>query len=85
MNIREFTAHVLKMRDEKILLEPIPWNDLLREHGYYSVPSAGFLSLHNSRTDWCREQFGDDHFVWTGSDFWFETESAAVLFALRWL
>jgi hypothetical protein len=84
MNIREFTADVLKMRGEKKSNDPIPWNDLLQKQGYYSVPSKGFMSLRNPPTEWCKEQFGDDHFVWTGSDFWFETEAAAVLFALRW-
>jgi hypothetical protein len=34
--------------------------------------------------DWCGEQFGPEHFAWTGSKFWFETESDAIMFALRW-
>ena len=33
---------------------------------------------------WCRENIGEQHYSWTGSTFWFETERAAMLFALRW-
>jgi hypothetical protein len=33
---------------------------------------------------WCEQQFGKDHYAWTGSTFWFETEKDATLFGLRW-
>ena len=33
---------------------------------------------------WCKEQYGEDHYTWTGSRFWFETEQDATWFAMRW-
>jgi hypothetical protein len=33
---------------------------------------------------WCEQQFGKDHYAWTGSTFWFETKKDATLFGLRW-
>lgn len=63
------------------------WASRFREAGYYSVPAGlkgvqqEWQSIHN----WCEKQFGSNHYTWTGSTFWFETEEHAVLFALRWV
>lgn len=54
--------------------------------GYHPV-ELGTLGLVNEWQEchrWCREHIGEDHYSWTGSTFWFETDKAAVLFALRW-
>jgi hypothetical protein len=81
-SIREFTRRIDR---SGIHSQPGLWNQRLRAAGYYSAelglsPFTNWQHVH----DWCCDQFGEDHYVWTGSTFWFETEQAAVLFALRW-
>jgi hypothetical protein len=88
-SIREFTQQVLEMQDKKQLYEPIDWNHVLKVQGYMgvSVPIKVSKMNEGERTQmrtWCNLNVGEEHYVWTGSQFWFETESAAVLFALRW-
>jgi hypothetical protein len=63
------------------------WNRELAVGGYYEVPMRTVQNFVNRKqaTDWCREQFGEDHYCWTGGSFWFECEEHAVLFTLRWL
>lgn len=62
------------------------WQRRLRDAGYHEVPTAqlmgvtGWTDIH----EWCLQKFGEDHYTWTGSIFWFETEQHAVLFTLRW-
>ena len=54
--------------------------------GYYPV-ELGTLFLMGEWTEchrWCCEHIGEDHYSWTGGTFWFETEKAAMWFALRW-
>ena len=34
---------------------------------------------------WCKCEVGEDNYTWTGTRFYFSSEQAAVLFALRWL
>jgi hypothetical protein len=61
------------------------WNKILESGGYIRVE---FNVTHGDTrrvAQWCREKFGADHYYWTGGAFWFETEKAAVLFALRWV
>lgn len=87
ISIREFTRQVTAMRDQKKLLDPIDWNSILADRGYVPVPIGYRVRRQGDRTArlaWCVEQFGEEHYAWTGSNFWFETESDAVLFALRW-
>jgi hypothetical protein len=87
ISIRAFTDHVIKMSDEKHLFEPVDWNAMLADHGYVPVPIGVRVRKPGERTDmraWCNEQFGEEHYVWTGSNYWFETESDAIMFALRW-
>ena len=80
-SIRETTYAIMKRCQELNMDRPIPWNDILQELGYHRVALPGADLL---KTDWCQEKFGDDHFVWTGAYFWFETEQDAVMFTLRW-
>jgi len=66
-------------------LESIDWNQLLEQQGYVSVE----LDYQSDITllqayHWCCEQFGKEHFTWTGSRHWFESEQNAALFMLRW-
>ena len=54
--------------------------------GYYPV-KLGMLGLVGEWQEchqWCRDYIGEGHYSWTGSTFWFETEKAAIWFALRW-
>ena len=87
ISIRAFTDHVIKMADEKHLFEPVDWNAMLADHGYVPVPIGVRVRKpgeRNAMRAWCLEQLGEEHFVWTGSNYWFETESDAIMFALRW-
>lgn len=87
ISIRVFTDHVIKMADEKHLFEPVDWNAMLADHGYVPVPIGVRVSKPGERNAmrlWCCEQFGEEHYAWTGSNYWFETESDAIMFALRW-
>ncbi len=80
-SIREFL--LLLIDRTGIHSQPGLWHQRFRAAGYRPVE----VGLHHSGQDiheWCCDQFGEDHYVWTGSKFWFETEQAAVLFALRW-
>lgn len=75
------------MTDKKQLFEPIDWNACLADCGYVSVPIGVRVHKSGERTAmraWCDEQFGEEHYAWTGSKFWFETEQDAIMFALRW-
>lgn len=87
ISINEFTRQVMAMRDEQKLIDPIDWNFVLTQAGY--VPVSAQLRARRegerlSMIDWCTEQFGIDHYVWTGLNFWFETEQDAIMFALRY-
>ena len=70
----------------EVLLGPpkeINWPLTLESAGYYSH------HLHTIKhwTDihvWCREHFGETHYAWTGSVFWFERREDAVFFKLKW-
>lgn len=57
----------------------------LEQKGFYSV-TLGLNGLRQWQYvhQWCQEQFGEEHYTWTGSIFWFEDEKHAMLFALRW-
>lgn len=68
-------------------LHPSPPTDaeIFEQAGFYSAAlgdlgNSDWQEIHQ----WCRQQFNRDHYTWTGSTFWFETEQAAVLFTLRW-
>ena len=60
------------------------WYSRFLKAGYYQIEISGFDEWSETHK-WCREQFGEDHYNWTGSIFWFETERDATFFALRWL
>jgi hypothetical protein len=55
---------------------------LLMNAGYYPVKMYKYvgLPLH----DWLMEHVGYDNYNWTGSVFWFNTQSDATWFALNW-
>ena len=62
------------------------WARRLAEAGYYSVKVGRIFIEHEWQNihGWCEDQFGENHYVWTGTTWWFETDRDAVLFALRW-
>jgi len=81
VSIADFIAQVQEMRNSGKPIEPANWNGLFLLNGYISVE----LSPRDKECyEWCKEQFGSDHFAWTGSNFWFETEKDAIMFTLRW-
>jgi hypothetical protein len=64
--------------------EPLDWNVKLEEGGYYSVDlrsAEHWTDIHQ----WCRGQYGQENYSWSGTRFWFQTDREAMLFALRWL
>ena len=81
VSIVECISQIKKVHDAGRLVEPLDWNDLFEISGYVSVKSS---SDYKVCCDWCREQFGPEHFAWTGSKFWFESEKDAIMFTLRW-
>jgi hypothetical protein len=81
ISIADFITQVNKIIESDGLSEPINWNGLFLLNGYISVE---FTPKNKECYDWGREQFGPEHFAWTGSKFWFETEKDAIMFTLRW-
>jgi hypothetical protein len=65
----------------------IDWNNALRNSGYHEIEYNQILNHDVSVlmiAQWCDEHVGIEHHVWTGGYWWFETEQAAMMFALRW-
>jgi len=62
------------------------WNLRFQDAGYYRIePSRKSISEYwPEMHHWCEQQFGRDHYAWTGSTFWFENEKDAIVFSLRW-
>jgi hypothetical protein len=50
--------------------------------GYISIQlnSVEWTTVH----EWCRENFGEENYTWTGSTFWFDRKDYAEEFAFRW-
>lgn len=61
-----------------------PWNIRFRNAGYYSVEATN-LSQWTQVHAWCEEQFGKEHYSWSGTTFWFERSDHAMWFALKWV
>ncbi len=61
------------------------WNTRFRDAGYHSAQPGNLqLQLWTQIHQWCQDQFGERHYCWSGSTFWFESKKDAVLFLLRW-
>ena len=86
MTIKEFTDMITQISIDEGKNGLIDWNRVLAEKGYCPVQAGGFSAVGNWREchAWCKEQFGREHYTWTGSKFWFETEQDAMLFLLKW-
>lgn len=67
---------------------PIRWREALSNAGYYHADLSGVMATgFNAWKDahrWCIDNFGKEHYTWTGERFWFETDQDALLFRLRW-
>ena len=62
------------------------WARRLAEAGYYRV-EVGRHSIEHEWPNihrWCEDQFGKNHYTWTGTTWWFESDRDAMVFALRW-
>lgn len=87
MNIRQYAKTLKKQALEDVKYHPSD-SEVRRAFdrgGYHSVLLGyrGHLEWQEVHA-WCKNHFGEDHYTWTGSRFWFEQEHDAVLFALRW-
>lgn len=84
-NIRDFVDNWKQWDAQTDPANPVPvnWGPRFREAGYYSV-RLGSLDTWGLVHPWCEQHIGQRHYTWAGSTFWFETEQAAALFALRW-
>lgn len=89
--IREFTEQRLRIRSFAEQRKVKNWDHItaltVREEyqaaGYYPI-EVSFLWQWGEIHEWCHDHIGRDHYSWTGGTFWFETEKAAMWFALRW-
>jgi len=79
--IEDWKQHDLRFGSLTVMPD---WYSRFLKAGYHHV-EIGNMFEWSSVHKWCREQFGEDHYNWTGSIFWFETERDATFFALRWL
>jgi hypothetical protein len=86
MNIRQFCESYKKEHNEnepeELYFNP-DWNLILNKAGYYHAVLRSpehWQHVH----EWCVKYYTKDHYIWTGNTFWFETESDAVWFSLRW-
>lgn len=82
MNIREYIEYIKTTDPIKLDYNWIEAFDkmnyskvLLGTQGHYLWPE-----VHQ----WCKEQFGEEHYAWTGSIFWFDNTENALQFALKW-
>lgn len=84
MNIQEYIEYIkttdpmakkLDYRWDQTLDKMSYSNVLLGTQGHYLWPE-----VHQ----WCKEQFGEEHYTWTGSIFWFDNTENALQFALKW-
>lgn len=68
------------------------WNERFAREGYYKVELtrdsvSNWVSDYiwwSDVHDWCKEQYGSEHYAWVGETFWFESEANAIEFILRW-
>jgi hypothetical protein len=60
------------------------WGNRFKDAGYYPVEVNRFYTAWYEIHLWCREKFGEQHYAWAGSTFWFEAEEDAIMFTLRW-
>ena len=83
--IRDFVESWRPYDGPRSLTIPV-WSTRFQDAGYFSVPLTDNNRIHQWQDvhRWCEHEFGERHYTWTGSIFWFETEEAAAWFALRW-
>lgn len=82
--IRDFVYAWAQYDKENVYTETIDWHSRLSDAGYYSAKFNQSLSFWKIVHEWCKEQFGERHYTWTGSVFWFDRREDAMLFMLRW-
>jgi hypothetical protein len=63
--------------------QDVDWTRRYIDAGYYRIVISSarhWTEIH----EWCKQEIGNSHYSWTGSNFWFETQEDAFRFALRW-
>jgi hypothetical protein len=85
MNIREYTDHIKRHLKSKNNNGNFNWRKAYLEKGYPNVllGSEGHTQWQEVHA-WCKEHIGTEHYIWTGSRFWFDNVDNAALFALKW-
>lgn len=86
MSIKQYLKQAIKENQIRYG-EPvdIDYRAILMHQGYPSVLLG--RQGHDSWKEvhqWCKELYGEEHYTWTGSRFWFENDCDAMWFALRW-
>jgi len=94
MSIQEFSRRIKaewqtayrNRSASEVLLGPMPeinWPETFKKAGYIPHHINTIKSWREMHT-WCIDKFGEEHYSWTGSVFWFENKEDATLFVLRW-
>jgi hypothetical protein len=83
MNIREYIDYI-KVVDPMVLKPGHDWRTTLdKMYPRVSLGRHGRLRWNEVHV-WCQDQFGVEHYAWSGDVFWFDRKEDAVMFALRW-
>lgn len=84
MHILEFIEHI-KTIDPMAKKLSYRWAQVFDKMGYSKI-LLGTQShyLWPEVHQWCKEQFGEEHYTYTGSIFWFDSTENALQFALKW-
>lgn len=90
INIKEFVKSWENL--DKVIFKSVStasynlpdWELRFLEAGYH--PAKIPFNYHNwtAINSWCRKVFGEQHYAWYDSVFWFESEHDAALFLLKW-
>lgn len=60
------------------------WERRFLDAGYCSAKITFSYDKWTAINAWCRRVFGQDHYAWYDSVFWFESQQDAALFLLTW-
>lgn len=62
---------------------PLPDGRDLRDAGFIVVQAKSW-TYWSEMHQWCSENLSLDNYTWIGTDFWFDNQRDATLFALHW-
>lgn len=91
MSIREFMHqhwnegnNIQKIKNSA---DPVDWNEILQNRGYYFVKYFDQYRLHwyDVAQPWLNENVGEHHYCVTLDGVWFEDQQLALIFALKFI